>query len=150
MVLRSRSTFLYGGTDVANYSDKNGKDKPVGRKGAVGKEYDAPFRGYVNLQLADADKVAWEKWSASASVWEVLEASVGDGVNIALKLDPKGQGYLASATQRRADSPNAGLVVTARGKEAGVAFTRVLYCLALLGRKERWEDTQPVADPDRW
>lgn len=135
---------------MANYSDKNGKDKPTRSKAAVAGSYDAPFRGYVNLQLSDVDKAQWEKWSTSASVWEVLEASVADGIQISLKLDPKGQGYLASATQRRADSANAGLVVTARGRDAGVAFTRVLYCLAVLGRKERWEDTQPVADPDRW
>jgi hypothetical protein len=75
---------------------------------------------------------------------------VGDGVNLSLKLDPKGGGFLASATQRRADSPNAGLVVTARGRDAATAWGRCLFCLALLGHKERWEDTQPLANPDRW
>lgn len=135
---------------MAGYSDKNGKDKPARKSVELATQYDAPFRGYVNLQLNDVEKALWEKWSASASVWEVLEASVADGVQISIKLDPKGAGYLASATQRRNNSPNAGLVVTARGKDAGIAWSRVLYCLAVLGRKERWEDTQPVADPDRW
>jgi len=135
---------------VANYSDKNGKESNRKRSSSVGGTDQAAFRGYINLVLTDENKKAWEKWSTSSSVWEQLEASVGAGVNLAVKRDPKGEGYLASATQRDSLSPNAGLVVTARGKEAGVAFTRVLYCLALLGHKERWEDTQPVADPDRW
>jgi len=135
---------------MSGYADKNGKEKSVRVKGSMAKVYDAPFRGYVNLNLSPDEKSAYEKWAASSSLWEVLEASLADGVQVSLKLDPKGQGYLASATQRRSDSPNAGLVVTARGRDGGTAWGRVLYCLAILGHKERWEDTQPVSDPDRW
>lgn len=135
---------------MANYSDKNGKDKTARNKSQVGESYDAPFRGYINLQLSDEQKSTWEKWQTTASVWEVLASSVGDGINISLKLDTKGQGYLASATQRRVSSPNAGLVVTARGRAAQDAFTRLLFCLAVLGHTELWEDTQPLANPDRW
>jgi len=135
---------------MASYADKNGKERPAARKSQVGKGYDAPFRGYINLNLSDEQKVLWVKWSESASFWEALAHHVADGVNTAVKVDPKGTGALASATQRREDSPNAGLVVTARGKDASIALSRLVYCLVLLGHKERWEDTQPVADPDRW
>lgn len=135
---------------MVGYADKNGKAKTPRKSGAVGEKYDAPFRAYINVNLSEEQKTAWEQWARSGSVWEMLAASVADGVNIALKLDPKGMGYLASATQRRTSSPNAGLVVTARGRAAEDAFTRLLYVLAVLGHKERWEDTQPVADPDRW
>jgi hypothetical protein len=135
---------------VAGYSDKNGKDKPAPKTPAVAAKHDAQFRGYINVQLDDVQKEAYDKWSQSASLWEVLEASVESGINLSLKLDPKGAGCLASATQRNPSSPNAGLVVTARGRDAGTAWGRVLYILAILGRKERWEDTQPLANPDRW
>jgi len=135
---------------MAGYADKNGKERPANRAGKVGKGYDAPFRGYINLVLTDEQKEGWVKWSESASFWEGLAHHVSDGVNLAVKIDPKGAGALASATQRREDSPNAGLVVTARGADASVALSRVVYCLVLLGHKERWEDTQPLANPDRW
>jgi hypothetical protein len=133
-----------------SYADKNGKDRPSKRTRKVGTGYDAEFRGYINLQLTDEQKLAYVKWAESSSLWEVLEASVSSGVNLSLKLDPKGHGCLASATQRAEASPNAGLVVTARGKDAGTAWGRVLFCLALLSHKDRWEDTQPLADPDLW
>lgn len=135
---------------MVGYADKNGKEKPARASKQVGGKHDAEFRGYINVQLDADQKAAYDKWSQSASLWEVLEASVASGVNLSLKLDPKGDGCLASATQRNPSSPNAGLVVTARGRDAGTAWGRVLYILALLGHKEKWEDTQPMADPDRW
>lgn len=140
----------YGGTDVSSYSDKNGRDKEQRKDRKVASQHDAAFRGYVNVQLTEDQKAAYVPWSESASLWEVLEASVSDGVQFSLKLDPKGHGYLAAATQRRNSSPNAGLVVTARGSSAGTAWGRLLFILAYLGHTERWEQTQPVSDPDRW
>lgn len=133
-----------------SYEDRNGKDKPARKQSEVGNAYDAAFRGYINLNLSDEQKEAYVKWAESASFWEALEFHTADGVNLSLKVEPKSGGFLASATQRRAGSPNAGLVVTARGKDASTAFGRVLYCLTVLSRKEKWEDTQPLADPDRW
>jgi hypothetical protein len=134
----------------AKYGDQNGKDKPARKPGSVGGDYSAEFRGYINLNLDEAQKAAYADWAASASLWEALEFQVGDGVNIAVKIDPKSEGFLASATQRRASSPNAGLVVTARGRDVVTAWGRVLYCLTVLSRHERWEETQPLANPDRW
>lgn len=133
-----------------SYDDTDGKDKPVRKSGAVGADFDAQFRGYVNLNLTDEQKVIFEKWSASEALWETLAFQVADGVNLALRYEPKSEGFLASGTQRRGASPNAGLCVTARGREPWIAFARLLYCLAVLSRKERWEDTQPLANPDRW
>jgi hypothetical protein len=133
-----------------NYEDRNGKDKPARKQGGVGASYDAPFRGYINLNLSPEQKELYLKWAESAGLWQSLEYHIGDGVNLSLKIEPKSGGFLASATQRRSDSPNAGLVVTARGRDATTAFGRVLYCLTILSRSERWEDVQPLADPDRW
>lgn len=132
-----------------DYARKNGVDKPVRKQGSVGKD-NAEFRGYINLNLSADQKAQYPAWFAGSSPWEALEAFVGDGVNIALKREKGGEGFLASATHRREDSPNAGLCVTARGRDAATAFGRVLYCLTLLGHSERWEDLQPMADPERW
>lgn len=135
---------------MRNYADKNGKDKPARKSGGVGAADDAAFVGYINLQLSDEQKSAFDSWINSAAPVEQLEAFTGDGINFSLKVDRRSGGFLASATQRRADSPNAGLCVTARAREAHVAFWRVVYCVTVLSRAERWTDLQPVANPDRW
>lgn len=133
-----------------DYSSKNGKDKPTRKPGKVGEGYDAPFRGYINLNLSPEEKQAYVKWAEGASFWDQFSAFVRDGVNISVKYEAKADTFLCSATQRRESSPNAGLVVTARGGNPDIALTRCVYCLVLLAHSERWEDTQPVADPDRW
>lgn len=135
---------------MAKRGDTDGTGHAAAKPRKVGSGYDAPFRGYINLVLSDAQREAFTSWADGGSLWEALAFHTGDGVNLSLKLDPKGEGFLASATQRREDSPNAGLVVTARGRSAEVAWCRVLYCLTVLSHAERWEDLQPLANPDRW
>lgn len=125
-------------------------NKPATKQDKVDRSYDAVFRGYINLNLSEQQKAAFVPWSEGASPWDALEAHVMDGINISLKLEAKSGGFLASATQRRTDSQNAGLVVTARGGTASVAFLRLLFSLTFLAHAERWEDLQPLANPDRW
>lgn len=134
------------------YKDTNheGSGKSVGKRKSVGTGYDAPFQGYVNVELSDAQREVFQAWREGASPWEQLEASVSDGVNIAVKFVPGDALFLASGTQRREGSANAGLVVTARGRDAGTALLRLLYILAYLSHKPAWEDTQKRANPDRW
>jgi hypothetical protein len=134
----------------ARYGDTDGKNKPARKPSGVGGGMDAAFRGYINLQLSADQKAAYEDWSGSASLWEALQGFCSDGVNLSLKLDPRSEGYIASGTQRRESSPNAGLVVTARARDAGTALGRLLFSLTILSHAERWEDMQPIADPDRW
>lgn len=128
----------------------NGKGKPAGKRGEVVKAGDAAFRGYINLTLTAAEKEAYRAWAIPETVFAFFSAQVEDGVNVSIKRDPKQAGFLASATQRDASSPNAGLCVTARAGDAVTAFGRLMYVLALLSRSPSWEDTAPVADPDRW
>lgn len=137
---------MSAGTDYQKMKDGSPK-KPAAKVDAAA---DAAFRGYVNVNLDPSLKEDYNAWVQTEALWVVLESAVSDGVHLALRADPKSAGYLASATQRRASSPNAGLVVTARGRSASLAWGRLLFILEHLARKPRWEDTQPVADPDRW
>jgi len=130
--------------------DTDGSRNTSRKRGKVGTGYDAPFKGYINLDLTVAQKESFPGWFSSASFPDTLDSNVADGVNLSLKWEPKKECFLASATQRREDSPNAGLVVTARADEPLKALGRVCFCLAVLGHKDRWEDTQPIANPDRW
>jgi len=130
--------------------DTDGENKRTRKPQPVGTGYDAPFRGYINLALDAQQKANYESWSTGQGYWEALEGFTADGVNLSLKFVAKEACFLASGTQRREDSPNAGLVVTARGKAASTALGRLLFTLTVLAHSERWEDTQPLADPDRW
>lgn len=115
-----------------------------------GKVADAEWRGYINVSLSEDDKRQFEVWSMEGDPWEVMTEAVRDGVVLTVKLSPGNSGFLASATQRRTDSVNAGLAVTARANEPWKALVRVLFLLARLGVTTSWELVQPVADDDRW
>lgn len=132
-----------------NEEKRYGK-KSARKSGGVGVSYDADFRGFINPVITDEQKDAFERWSASASPWEALEAGTRDGIVFSVKWDARSQGFMGSATQRRSDSPNAGLAVTARASDAGKALFRVLFCVVVLNHATRWEDAAPIADPDRW
>jgi len=128
-----------------------GQGKKSSRKsGSVDGVDDAEFRGYVNLNLGAAEKAVWLEWAQTSVVWDALDYQVSCGVNVSVKRDRKNDAFVASGTQRDPKSPNAGLVVTARGRSAAIALSRLIFSLGVLDRTERWEDTQAVADPDRW
>lgn len=130
--------------------DTDGASKPTRKQAKVDGVDNAEFKGYINLDLSEEQKELYPAWAQSEAYWEALQGFTEIGVNLSLKRERKTGGFLASATQRDPDSPNAGLCVTARGKDAPTALGRVLYILTVLSREERWEAVQPMANPDRW
>ncbi len=130
--------------------DTDGQNKPARSKGSVGGVDDAQFRGYINLDLSVEQKAMYPAWAASGSYSQALAGFVEDGVNLSVKRERKTGGFVASGTQRDPNSPNAGLCVTARAKDPETALGRLLFSLTILSREERWENTQPMSDPDRW
>lgn len=131
------------------YGSQNG-DFPVTKPRSVEEKYDAPFLGYINLPLSEEQRTAFSTWFSGSSFADSLDAFAADGINFSLKFDPKSHGFMASATQRRVGSPNAGYCVTARARDATTALGRVVFCVVILSHGERWTDVQPAADPDRW
>lgn len=121
--------------------------KAAARKAAGG---EADWRGYVNVDLSAVQKAQFDDWAATGVPWDVLEEVGCAGVVVTVKLEKGAAGFIASATQRNAESLNAGLCVTARAKTAGKAFMRLLYTLDIVGASGDWTRGQPVADPDHW
>lgn len=130
--------------------DTDGTNKPVRKSGAVGEVDNAEFRGFINVNLSDEQKELYVSWATEETLRDAADYQVTSGVNLSLKRERKVGGFLATATQRDPRSPNAGLCVTARGKTAATAWGRVLFILSVLSEFERWEDTQPLANADRW
>lgn len=108
----------------------------------------AQFRGFINLDLSDKQKADFPAWLDSIVQADFMDVVCTDGLVLSVKVDAKSGGYMASATQKREGSVNAGLACTARARDTVTALQRLLYTLALLG--EDWEAKQPVANPDRW
>jgi hypothetical protein len=127
-----------------------GYGKSNAKRNKVGALDDAEFKGYINVNLTDAQKASYPAWAASVSYWEALQVFAEAGVNLSLKRERKSQGFLASGTQRDPANVNAGLCVTARASNAADALGRLLFIITYLSRADRWEDTAPMSDPDRW
>lgn len=106
------------------------------------------FRGFVNLDLSNAQKEAFPAWLDSQDLGQHLAFYCTGGVVVSVKVDSKSGGFLASATDKGEGSRNAGLATTARARDPLTALQRLLYILAILG--DDWEASQPVANPDRW
>ena len=128
--------------DLANTKASwEGKPRP-------GQEPGNGFRGFINVDLSDDQKAAFPAWFDDLDFPGTLSWYCGDGCILSIKQDGKGHGYMASCTQKRPDSVNAGLAVTARASEALLALERLVYMLAILG--DDWEASQPIANGDRW
>jgi hypothetical protein len=130
----------------------NGKDPKRGKKATTADEgeYGDAFRGYINLNLTDEQKEGFDAWVESQAYWEAFEFFCSDGVSLSVKRNPRDGNYLSSAVQRRTASENYGLAVTCRASSASKALGRLLFTLTILSHSARWEDVQPLADPDRW
>lgn len=111
--------------------------------------YNAPFKGYINVNLSDEQKDRMPAWVDSVEMDELVRFWCISGCVLSMKLDPKTGNYMASVTQRKEDSPNAGLAVTARAGHPVKALYRLLYVLDILGGGA-WQEQHPMADPDRW
>lgn len=128
--------------DLANTKASwEGKPRP-------GQEPGNGFRGFINYDLSDEQKAAFPAWFDSQDFGETLSYHAYSGVVLSVKVDAKSSGFMASATQKNVASVNSGLAVTARASNALTALERLVYVLALLG--ENWEETQPLANGDRW
>lgn len=130
--------------------DTDGPNKPAPKPRSVGASDDAAFVGYVNVNLTDKQKAEYVAWMETGGMWDALETAASTGVHLSVKREIKTGGYLASGTMRAVGHVNAGLVVTARGRDAATAFGRLLFTLWILGVDNHWEATKPATDPDRW
>jgi len=134
-------------------ANKNGKDNDggnaAGKPRKVGEAFDAEFKGFINLELSKAQRDQFVLWTEEVDLAERMGVHCTDGIVLSVKVDPKSGGFMASGTQRRVLSANAGLAVTARAKDPFTALWRLMFLLEILGGGS-WEDVQPVANPDRW
>jgi len=133
-----------------SYGQATGRETPERKPKKAPANGTVEFRGYLNVNLTDDQKKAFVAWYEMGSFWNTLQYSLAAGVQLSVKQESDGQTILASATCRNPDSPNAGLCVTARAKEGGLAVGRLMFILDYLGIDAAWEKTVPLPTDDRW
>lgn len=124
------------------------EDKKVAA--AAAKKAVADWRGYINVTLTEAQKAELADWQAGGLPWVTLDDAARSGCVVSVKFEDGRGNFLASVTQRNAASVNAGLCITARGREAGIALMRVLFLLSHVGVLNDWAEAHPVAGDDIW
>lgn len=115
----------------------------------LAKRYAAPFTGFVNFNPTESDKENYVAWVLDTDMWGEIERHVLLGRKITIQTDVRNGGAMAMCMERDVQSVNAGRICTSRGKESGIALTRLLF---LLSDKfpEDWMKSGLMQDADRW
>lgn len=135
--------------DKDGSSRKRGKQsKPLATQAKdPEKRFTAQWAGYVNVELTRDDKDEFWKWYEKGMLWEDLASNLEMGRKFSFYIDEKDGSAVASVFERDTQSPNAGLTVTMRGREAMSALARVVWVVSWrLGAV--WKAARPMDDLD--
>jgi len=114
-----------------------------------GKDYKAEFAGFVNFEWTDAHKENCIRWASELDFWHEYNQQCAKGRRISTQFDLYHQCYVSSAFERDINSPNAGLICTARGMDGSISLTRLLYLLSDALR-EGWGKSKTPLYEDKW
>jgi hypothetical protein len=89
----------------------------------------APWKGFVNINLAKSDKAALEKFADSYenNLEEPMHKLLNDGITLSIKWLDKDACYMASMRCDDPESPNGGYCVTSRSRDFVEAYWMSLY-----------------------
>jgi len=111
--------------------------------------YTAEFKRFANVELNADDKERFIVWASANNFFEVMEKHASRGRTLNVKRDFKQQCYLATSLERDTLSPNAGVMVSARGRTPDMAQWRLLYILDSFFDGKQWESYVDISD-DKW
>jgi len=121
---------------------EEGQDPLVGR-------LKAEWKGYINYEWSDAAKERFAVWLDETNLFNELDAHTAKGRKFTTGYDAYHKCMVATCFERDINSPNAGYIVTARGKEASTAQARLLYLISEEMPHE-WTKPSVIADVDKW
>jgi len=106
-----------------------GQDPKPKKQTSAAKKGWGDWNGYfVNVVLTDADKAWIKAWEFDhVRIHEWLEGRVAGGFKFSLSLQEDGSAYLASLTDRRAESGSYQGTLTGRGKTVELALTTLYF-----------------------
>jgi len=85
--------------------------------GAYHSEPDAPWGGYINIRLEEAQKSAFFDWYAenAGQAPQILDTLLGDGMKVGLSYDRENECYITTFTGRLVGGSDARYCCTTRG-----------------------------------
>lgn len=110
------------------------------------------FRGFVSYQLKNVDKADYARFELTEDMaGELLPHLLSDGYRISFSADKRNGCFMAAISTKDTDSPNEGLVLTARsGRDFFQAGLRAIY-MHLVIFDEVWPDPSEEMDySDEW
>lgn len=114
---------------------KNGKSGSKTTKSPSNER--APFVGYVNVTLTEADRSEFEVWEADGDIQsETYVEALADGYQFTTKFDAGNDVYMCSVSSWDRNKVDAGIIYTGRSSSPGVALAE---CLFVLARKLNWD-----------
>jgi len=114
-----------------------------------GNRFDAPYRGFVNFNPSGTQKEGFSEWADATNFFEALDTHVRLGRKFSVAMDKDGKTFCASVMERDKESPNAGLIATARGLYIDVAILRLFYYVGELF-PANWNELFNSSPDDRW
>lgn len=109
----------------------------------------AEWKGYINYEWSDAAKERFAVWLDETNIFDELDAHAAKGRKFTTGFDAYHKCMVATCFERDANSPNAGYIVTARGKTASIAQARLLYLICEEMPVE-WSKPAVNAPEDKW
>lgn len=90
----------------------------------------APFVGYVNVTLTEADKDDFVAWCAESDLTaECYLDSLERGYQYTIKFDEASDGYSCSVSRWLETAPDAGIIYTGRSDNVEVSRLKAVYVL---------------------
>lgn len=116
-------------------------EKRTAKVGAGKKRFKVPFSEFrfVRIELTEQEKNSYRQLLESGEFDEIpLDEWLASSYKVSLSADGEGGGVVASITSVYSDSPNAGLVLTARGRSAVSALAVLTYKDRYLAGEDGW------------
>lgn len=111
----------------------------------------AEFVGYANVTFDDAAKQRFEGWATQEGLFEeALAESVADGWQFTLKTDTNSGSSMVSVSRWDGGHPQAGIILTVRGRTPYVALWRGVWALTDYLAYDLLAATLPVRTRDDW
>ncbi len=100
-------------------------DRPKKKSGSA---TGAPWKGFVEVGLSDADKTELKAQDVELeAIYEEIDKVVTDGYKVSFGMDKDGVTCRATLMDVQPDSPYAGYALSGRGRDPRHAFASVIY-----------------------
>lgn len=133
---------------MAKKGMSNGKDTRTNET-KLKNRYSAEFIGFVNYEPTSDDREAFVAVNMDARFWEFYQLELDRGRKLGVSHDYANSSAVATLMERDKESPNAGLILSCRGKTGYTAMARLLF-LSNFVLVNGWRSKPLEIDDDQW